>query len=42
MKILIQNIPEKFESFNDFWSPKIITELNGQHVKLARFKGEFV
>jgi mannose-6-phosphate isomerase-like protein (cupin superfamily) len=42
MKILIQNITEKFESFNDFWSPKIIAELNGQHVKLARLKGEFV
>jgi mannose-6-phosphate isomerase-like protein (cupin superfamily) len=28
--------------FSDLWSPKIIGELNGQDVKLARVKGEFV
>jgi len=31
-----------FASFSDHWSPKIAAELNGQHVKLAKFKGEFV
>jgi mannose-6-phosphate isomerase-like protein (cupin superfamily) len=36
------NLFEKFESFNEHWSPKIIGELNGQQVKLAKFKGEFV
>ena len=36
------NIQEKFERFTDHWSPKIIGELNGQHVKLAKVKGEFV
>ena len=36
------NIQEKFNLFNDHWSPKIIGELNGQHVKLAKVKGEFV
>ncbi len=36
------NILEKLGVFNDYWSPKIIGELNGQHVKLAKFKGEFV
>ncbi len=25
-----------------YWSPKIVAGLNGQHVKLARFKGTFV
>ncbi len=29
-------------SFSDHWSPKIIAAVNGQHVKLAKFKGEFV
>lgn len=36
------NIKEKFNLFSDYWSPKIIGQLNGQHVKLAKFKGEFV
>jgi mannose-6-phosphate isomerase-like protein (cupin superfamily) len=26
----------------NIWSPKIVGELNGQHVKLAKLKGEFV
>lgn len=42
MTIVVQNIAQKFASFNDLWSPKIIADLNGQHVKLARLKGEFV
>ena len=36
------NLNEKFNLFNDHWSPKIIGELNGQEVKLAKVKGEFV
>ena len=36
------NIQEKFGSFNDHWSPKIVGELNGQAVKLAKVQGEFV
>lgn len=36
------NIKSKFEEFNDHWSPKVIATLNGQHVKLAKVKGEFV
>lgn len=36
------NLLEKFELFSEYWSPKIIGELNGQQVKLAKFKGEFV
>ena len=36
------NILQKFELFNDHWSPKIIGELNGQQLKLAKVKGEFV
>ncbi len=26
----------------DHWNPKIAGELNGQHVKLVKLKGEFV
>jgi mannose-6-phosphate isomerase-like protein (cupin superfamily) len=36
------NIRQKFSLFSDHWSPKIVGELNGQHVKLVKFKGEFV
>ncbi len=35
------NIAEKLGSFTDHWSPKIIAELNGQEVKLAKFQGAF-
>jgi len=36
------NLAEKFQLFSEYWSPKIVGELNGQQVKLAKFKGEFV
>ena len=42
MKLIVQNIAEKFSTFSDLWSPKIIGELYVQHVQLARLKGEFV
>lgn len=36
------NISEKLSHFNDHWNPRIIGELNGQHVKAVKLKGEFV
>lgn len=36
------NIEQKLSLFSEHWSPKIVGELNGQHVKLAKLKGEFV
>ena len=36
------NLLQKFSLFNEHWSPKIIGELNGQHVKLGKFQGKFV
>lgn len=36
------NLADKFKLFSEHWSPKIIGELNGQQVKLAKFKGAFV
>jgi len=36
------NIEEKLRSFTDHWNPRVAGELNGQHVKLVKFKGEFV
>ena len=36
------NLKEKFEAFNDYWSPKVVADLNNHQVKCAKFKGEFV
>ncbi|MEP7196138.1 MAG: cupin domain-containing protein [Saprospiraceae bacterium] len=36
------NVFEKLSQFSEYWSPKIVGELNGQHVKLVKFKGEFI
>jgi len=36
------NISDKLSLIHDFWNPRIAGELNGQMVKLVKFKGEFV
>lgn len=36
------NLPRKFATFDDHWSPKIVGDLNGQQVKLVKLLGEFV
>lgn len=36
------NLQEKFDKFSDQWSPKIIAETNGQHVRLTKLVGEYV
>ena len=36
------NLREKLDLIKDQWSPKVVGELNGQHVKLVKFQGEFV
>jgi mannose-6-phosphate isomerase-like protein (cupin superfamily) len=36
------NLAQKFALFDEHWSPKIVGELNGQHVKLVKLLGEFV
>lgn len=35
-------VTEKLSLVHDQWNPRIIAELNGQHVKLVKLKGEFV
>src|SRR5579863_3809514 len=35
-------IAEKFGAIHEYWKPKIAGELNGQHVKLVKFQGDFV
>lgn len=36
------SIAQKLSLFSDHWNPRIVGELNGQHVKLVKFKGAFV
>ncbi len=36
------NLAEKLARFEERWSPRIVGELNGQHVKVVKLEGEFV
>lgn len=36
------NLAHKFNLFQDYWSPKIVGELNDSYVKLVKLQGEFV
>ena len=40
--MLKANLKDKFELFDEYWTPKIIGELNDQFVKIAKLKGEFI
>ncbi|MEO0732075.1 MAG: cupin domain-containing protein [Bacteroidota bacterium] len=42
MEINKVNLADKLGTFSEYWSPKIVAELNGQQVKLAKLQGEFV
>lgn len=42
MEIKKVNLQSKLKTFNEYWTPKIVGELNNQFVKIAKFKGEFV
>ncbi len=36
------NLAGKLDLIDEYWSPKIVGELNGQYVKLAKLRGEFI
>jgi len=38
----VVNLKEKYHLFHDYWNPRIILELNGQHIKLVKVKGELI
>lgn len=42
MSIEKVSLAEKFSAITEHWSPRIVGDLNGQHVKLAKFQGAFV
>src|SRR2546428_10158893 len=38
----VVSLAEKFSRFSDYWSPKIVGEVNEMHVKLVNLQGEFI
>ncbi len=36
------NLTDKLASFDEHWIPKVVGELNGQFVKVVKFRGEYV
>lgn len=40
MKVI--SLKKKFDLIQDYWSPHVAAELNGQEVRLAKLKGEFI
>ncbi len=42
MRKNVINIKGKFLKFSEYWSPKIISQMNDYHFKIAKVKGEFV
>ncbi len=42
MSNAVVNLAQKFSLFDEHWTPKIVAESNGQLVKIAKVKGEFV
>jgi mannose-6-phosphate isomerase-like protein (cupin superfamily) len=38
----VVNLQQKLDSFSETWVPKVVGELNGQHVKVAKLEGEYV
>jgi len=36
------NVSERLATFNDYFNPRVVGELNGQQVKLVKFQGEFI
>ena len=35
------SLDQKFATFREHWSPKVVADLNGQQVKLVKFQGTF-
>jgi mannose-6-phosphate isomerase-like protein (cupin superfamily) len=36
------NLAEKLDRIDEYWSPKIVGEVNDSYIKLVKFQGEFV
>ncbi|UQI42174.1 cupin domain-containing protein [Vreelandella venusta] len=38
----VVNLAEKFRKFSEYWSPRVVAEMNDYQFKLAKFQGDFV
>ena len=38
----VVRLDEKFDAFDDLWSPKIVGQINDMHLKAVKIQGEFV
>ena len=38
----VVNFADKFKKFSEYWSPRVVAEMNDYQFKLAKFHGEFV
>jgi mannose-6-phosphate isomerase-like protein (cupin superfamily) len=36
------SLTEKLALIDEYWAPRVVGELNGQYVKLAKLRGEFI
>ncbi len=42
MAMDVINLARKLALFDEYWSPKIVAELNDSYIKVVKLKGEFV
>lgn len=42
MQSRVVNLIDKFEKFSDYWSPRVVAEMNDYQFKVVRLQGEFV
>ncbi|HYC04533.1 MAG TPA: cupin domain-containing protein [Azospirillaceae bacterium] len=42
MERTVGNLEREFAEVTEHWSPRVVASMNGQYVKLAKVKGEFV
>ena len=40
--MMVSNLDEEFAAVAEYWSPRVVAEANGQYVKIAKVKGDFV
>jgi quercetin dioxygenase-like cupin family protein len=38
----VHNLERAFAAVTDYWSPKVLAQVNDQYIKIAKVKGEFV
>jgi len=42
MTVEVVNLNDKFGKFSEHWQPKLVGQVNDQHIKIAKIEGEFI